>query len=198
MRLQVRQLGARTRILRRLVGEQQQLAAPAAGAAPELLAPAEPVEVALEAPVRDPLKRPMNALSLECRGVHHLSSRLRRTRGACPERAGVGAPPVGGHRRAAGSSSARRAPPRPVLGAVGQLAEAVAGLADAAQHARTDPPSPARRRRGQSVGGPPQAEPAAGVVARHRLREVRAVHLEGLPRAPAAGGAPSPRRRASS
>ena len=181
MRLQVRQLARAHVGPRRLVGEQQLAAA--AGAAPELLAPAEPVEVALEAPVRDPVEAPDERLEPGVQGVHHLQLAAgAHLVGPAPERAGVGAPPVGGHR------AGRRQPPqrderhpRPVLGAVGQLAEAVAGLADAAQHAHRPAEPGAGGVVAGPVGGPPQAEPAAGVVARHRLREVRAVHLEGLP-----------------
>ena len=112
------------------------------------------------APVRDPLKRPMNALSLECRFTIS-SSRLGRTSWGLPRASRRRAPPSVATEQAGSLLSATSATPA-VLGAVGQAREAVAGLADAAQHAHRPAKARRGRRRGRSVGGPPQAEPAAG------------------------------------
>ena len=152
-----------------------------AGAASELLAPAEPVEVALEAPVETPLKRPTNALSLGCRS----SSPARgwgAPRGACRRGSRRRAPPVGGHRAGRGSLLQRdeRHPGPSSAPSASSQKQSPVSLTPHSTHIDR---RRARRggRRGRCGGRACPSRTSRGSGCPASTREVRAVHLEGLP-----------------
>ena len=168
----------------------QQLAA-VHRAAPELLAPAEPVEVALQPAHGHPVEPGDERLEAGVQRVGHPEGpAVAHLVRPGPECRGVAAPGVGRHRAPLRQLERDEPGVGGALGAVDELAEAVARLAGAADHARLArqaAPAPVVPR---APGLPAQVVPgAAGVVAGQRLGEVGPVHLEGV--APVRGQPPA-------